>query len=260
MLAGTRKRRRTWIGVGVVAVVAFIASACVTNAGEFTLTVKPGTDLTLTDTNGNPTLPTGYGIAACVDGLDNDLDGMTDFGSDAQCDSSVDGNERIDGVQTYVPVRLPIDVDAAGNLTIDPAELTSQQVEICYDSGSGIWCLGITLTGSGSPHGGTINTETGSISLPLALVLDVDALVGFPGLSGSCSFGPINATYVADSYNTTTGATELVSNNNPLGAVTNCGSTYNSLFNSLLALPGQVDGLIKATILNASGNPIAFSS
>jgi hypothetical protein len=239
---------------------AMLASACVTNPGPFTIRVTPGAEVFLKDdVGGNITREFTYDDPACSDGSDNDLDGLTDFGSDSQCDAANDTNERVDGVQSFTAPSLPIEIDEAGEITTDPTDLVFPQTEVCIDLGSsgGVSCMGLTVRGTGGPQTGNVNSETEELTLNLPLTIDLDALVGFPGLGANCAIGPINGSYVANDYNTTTGATTFFVLDVPVPAASNCGTNYNTLINGWGGLPGAADIIITCTILNPNGDPIA---
>lgn len=233
---------------------------CISNPGEFTITVLPGSLTLMTDASGTPTLALQHGSPACDDQVDNDIDDLSDFGNDPDCASAVDANERLSGLQAYTPTVIPIDIDGAGAITGDPTELVNQQSELCiYLGGSaGVWCLGVTLVGFGSSQTGTFNGSTNEITINLPLTMKLVGLVGFSGLPSTCEISPIDATFVGDDYNTTTGETTLRAIDVDVPAATGCGS-YDGAINGHAALPGEADIILNTTILDGSGNPIAVS-
>jgi hypothetical protein len=242
--------RRRLVGIGAVLGV-FAFSACVSNPGEFTIGGQPGSTLTLTGDGITSSFP--LGTPACADGRDDDVDGLTDFGSDPQCDSAQDANERIDGVQAFVQGSWPVDIDANGVITADPADFSYQQRESCVAVGSEVWCLGVTFRGTGAVQTGSITTT--SVTIPASTVVELDAIVGFPGLPANCQIGPTSGTLSASSYNATTGETTLVMNDVSVAAVTTCGD-YNAPINANLGLPGESDSTLVAKILNDEGEPV----
>jgi hypothetical protein len=264
-MAGARNKRasRSIFGLVVPSALVLVLAACITNPGEFTLTMLEGSTFTLTDLSGNPTIVTTLSdTPSCGDAIDNDLDGLTDYPGDPACASSDDDNERLSGLQSLPgSVATMIEIDAAGGVSGDPSDFEIPQRERCIDTGeSGVWCLGITVHGVGSTQTGTVNTTTHEITLALPLAIELDALTGFPGLDLSCHIGPIDTTLVADDYNTTTGAATLEVADAPVPAVSGCGGGYDDLFNLALSLPGHADVVALTTILDADGGPIVFDS
>lgn len=252
------KRWRLGLSLGAVALL--VAACGISNPGTFTTTVLPGSALVLTDGSGTPTAEFTVGVAACSDGRDNDLDGRIDAGTDNQCDDPADANERLDGVQGYEPPVWAMDVDAAGAITLDPASIDFQQIEDCLNTGLAIWCMGITIVGTGPVQTGTISPADGTIELPLSVRVEIDGIVGFPGLSASCAVGPINGTLDATDYDKTTGDATLTVADMPVPAVSGCGSSglinYDAIINSSLSLPGQADVTFATRTLDASGAPV----
>jgi hypothetical protein len=150
--------------------------------------------------------------------------------------------------ESIAPPVLEFTPGPGGSITTDPTSFVSVVNEVCVDDGGPDDCIGLTLRGTGSPAAGSINTTTGEVSIPLQVVVDVDAIVGFPGLSSSCQIGPIDATFEGDDLNTSTGEVTLTVADIELDEVTTCGD-YDDLFNSVLQLPGshvdaEVVGLI----------------
>jgi hypothetical protein len=254
------RARRLVSAAGVVGVVSLLVAACVANAGMFTLGIHNGSTVALRNAEGEPTLSFAYSdTKACADGIDNDVDARID-GSDPQCDSSTDNNERLDGVQTAEPPDLPMEIKATGEMLFDPADLVFPVAEVCVDLGllGGVVCVGATLRGTGEPQVGNIDTGTRQITLTLPLVVDLDALVGLPGFGANCAIGPFEVDFVGSGYDTATGEATLVADDVPVAAVGNCGSTYNGFINDLAGLPGTADISWNTTILNGDGDPIAF--
>jgi hypothetical protein len=254
-----RKRWKLAVPLGAVALL--LASCGVSNPGTFTTTVQSGSSLVLTDAGGTPTLQFAVGVAPCSDGRDNDLDTRVDSGSDAQCDSPNDANERVDGVQAYASPTWVMDVDSGGALTVNPASVAFQQVEECINVVIGIWCMGITIVGTGAPLTGTITPGEGTIELGFRVNVEIDGITGFPGLSADCRIGPIAGTLNATDYDKTTGTATLAVADMPVPAVSGCGSSgllnYDQLINDALSLPGQADVNFLTRTLDAGGNPIS---
>lgn len=252
------KRWRLGLPLGAIALV--VAACGVSNPGTFTTTVLSGSSLVLTDAGGTPTAQFPVGVASCSDGRDNDIDGAIDSGADPQCDSATDANERLDGVQAYESPRWTMDVDSAGAITLDPAAIDFQQIEECINVIIGNWCMGITIVGTGPTLVGKISPADGTIELPLQLKVDVDGIVGFPGLTSTCAVGPISGTLTATDYDKTTGDATLSVADMPVPAVSGCGSSglinYDSLINSSLSLPGQADVTFETRTLDSAGKPV----
>lgn len=252
------KRWRLGLPLGAIAL--FVAACGIPNPGTFTTTVLSGSSLVLTNAAGTPTAQFAVGVAACSDGRDNDIDGLTDSGPDPQCDSTADANERIDGVQAYESPSWTMDVASAGIITLDPAAIDFQQIEECINVVLGNWCMGITIVGTGPLLSGKISPADGTIELPLQMKVEVDGIVGFPGLSPTCSVGPISGTLTATDYDKTTGDATLSVADMPVPAVSGCGSSgifnYDSLINSSLSLPGQADVTFETRTLDANGKPV----
>jgi hypothetical protein len=252
--------KRWRLGLPLGAVVLFVAACGVSNPGTFTTTVLPGSSLVLTDAGGTPTAQFGVGVASCSDGRDNDLDGQIDTGADAQCDSPTDANERVNGVQAYTPPTWTMDVDSGGAITVAPASIHFQQIEECINVVIGIWCMGITIVGTGPTLAGTISPANGTIDLAFRVNVEIDGITGFPGLSANCAVGPISGTLAATDYDKTTGEATLTVADMPVPAVSGCGSSgllnYDTLINDALALPGQADVTFTTRTLDGSGNPV----
>lgn len=249
---GQHRRGFKYLLLGAILV---LFAACVSNPGEFIIEGQAGSELTLVG-DGVTTVGS-LGVAACDDDVDNDLDGFTDSGSDSECDSTADANERIDGVQPFVAGTWPVNVAASGEVTADPTDLDFLGRELCINVGSEVWCLTNTAVGVGSPQVGSISSS--SVTIPMSIVIELDAAVGFPGLDSGCHIGPIEFTLTGNSYDTTTGETTISATGAEVPETTSCGS-YNGAFNSGLGLPGTSNMTINATILNGTGNPIQFDS
>lgn len=261
LAVGRKSVLRAVAVIGAMSIV--LLTGCITNAGAFTLTVLDGSTFTVTDLSGNPTSAFVLSSTAkCNDGIDNDVDGQIDYGADPECDSASDMSERVDGVQSPPgPVSVSIDIDAAGSITADPSDFVMPQDETCVNTGtSGVWCMGVTLHGTGGVQTGSIDSESQQITLPMPMVIELDALAGFPGLDSDCHIGPINSILVADNYNLTTGEAGLAVADSAVPAISGCGGDYDTLLNSFLSLPGQADIDVLTTILNGDGDPITFSS
>jgi hypothetical protein len=255
------KRKRWKLGVPVGAAMLLLAACGVSNPGTFTTTVLGGSSLTLTDAGGTPTLQFAVGVAACSDGRDNDIDSRIDSGSDPQCDSADDANERLDGVQAYEQPTWVMEVDSGGAITVDPASVDFQQLEECINVIIGIWCMGITIAGTGDPLTGTISPADGTIELGFRVNVEIDGITGFPGLSPDCAIGPIAGTLEATDYDEATGEATLAVADMPVPAVSGCGSSgllnYDTLINDALSLPGQADLNFLTHTLDAGGNPVS---
>jgi hypothetical protein len=170
-IVGQARRRARRIGPGLAVVAALgLAASCVTNPGEFTATAGPGSFIELLDEAGQPN-PESFldiGSPACHDGADNDLDGRADTGADPQCDSASDANERLDGVQAYVPTTLPFQVESDGHFTVQPTDLEILPVEHCVPgTGGEVWCLAVTLRGAGGERQGSINGTHVELPIPI---------------------------------------------------------------------------------------------
>lgn len=255
------KRWKAGLPLAGLAAVALLASACgVSNPGTFTTTVRSGSSLQLTDDAGTPTIAFSVGVAPCSDGRDNDLDSRIDTAGDAQCDSPTDANERLDGVQAYQAPRWQMAVDSGGAITLDPATIVFQPLEECINVVIGIWCMNVTIVGSGAPLTGTIKPADGTIELGFRANVEIDGVTGFPGLSANCRVGPINGTLNATDYDKATGQATLTVADMAVPAVSGCGSSgllnYDTLINDSLSLPGQADVTFLTTTLDAAGNPV----
>lgn len=250
-----------WTRAVPLAGIVLVVGACgISNPGDFTTTVLTGSSLVLTNAAGTPTAQFDVGVAQCSDGRDNDVDGRTDTGSDPQCDSPTDANERVDGVQAYESPTWVMNVDAEGAITSDPASIDFQQIEECFSTGLAVWCMGITIVGTGPTLTGTISPADGTLELELRVNVEVDGIVGFPGLSPSCQVGPISGTLTSTDYDKTTGDATLTVADMAVPAVSGCGSSglinYDSLINSTLSLPGQADVTFETRSLDGSGKPV----
>ncbi|MGH9228882.1 MAG: hypothetical protein ACRD07_09160 [Acidimicrobiales bacterium] len=240
------------------------ASADVSNPGTFEATILDGSTIALTAETFE------VGTSACEDGKDNDFDGNTDHSSvsadpDAECDSVDDANERLDGVQTNPDATITFDVDADGDITLDPADIVFPETELCTDLGFDVWCLGATIVGSGSsafsgfidPDGPSGVTGTGTISLPVVIQVDLRDTDGFPNFNDDCFIGPISMTLTSNDYNHTTGTATLSASSVDVPAVTmDCGSfivDYNDAINDRLQLP---DTEVAVTLLTDVDPPI----
>jgi hypothetical protein len=243
--------------MGGAAVIGLTALAgCVDNPGPFTITGHPGSFLDLEDGSGNQTIVFDVGSPQCDDGLDNDLDGVAD-GGDAQCTSGSDANERLAGGQPYTAGAIPVDIDAAGTMTYDSEDLVFQQREYCLPvSETEVWCIGATIRGVGTGQTGSI--ESGSLQLPAPTRIDLDAVVGFPGLGANCHIGTINAVMSGDSYDLTTGESQLVANDIAVPTASDCGD-WTAAIDAFMGLPTVGNATLEVTILNGSGQPVQLS-
>lgn len=142
--------RRSATAIFSIAIV--MTAGCITNPGDFTLTVLDGSSLTVSNTSGDPIL-TVLLEPPCGDGADNDLDEAADYPADADCASAGDANERLSGSQAWDSPTIVLAIDAAGVITVDPADISFPQTEICPIRYNGSpWCLGETLIGTGTPQ------------------------------------------------------------------------------------------------------------
>jgi hypothetical protein len=253
-----RKRWKLGLPLGAAAVL-LIAACGVSNPGTFTTTVQTGSSLVLTDAAGTPTIQFPVGTAPCRDGRDNDLDNQIDA-ADPQCDSATDANERVDGVQAYQGPTWVMNIDSGGALTVAPSSVHFQQLEECINVVIGIWCMGITIVGTGADLTGTIKPADGTIDLGFRVNVEIDGITGFPGLSANCRVGPINGTLNATNYDKATGTATLAVADMPVPAVSGCGSSgllnYDQLINDALSLPGQADVSFTTRTLDAAGQPV----
>jgi hypothetical protein len=243
--------RRAGLGTAALGLSVLMAS-CISNPGPFTVTALTGSQLTLSS-GGSTTQVFRVGTPACADGVDNDLDGSTD-GVDAQCDSTSDANERINGVQAFVAPTIPVDINAAGQISFDPTELSFQAQEVCIATTA---CVAATVKGTGSEGSGTIDPETGAMSMSFTAQIDLDNAVGFGTLPADCHVGPAVTSLVATDYSETDGKSTLVKDDVAVAAVTSCGD-LNSGINSVLGLPGELDVVLNSQTLNASNDPPRF--
>ena len=255
--AGRPRRRTRRIGPGLAVVAAVgLAASCVTNPGEFTATIGPGSFIELVDEAGQPN-PESFldiGNPACNDGADNDLDGAVDTGADPQCDSAGDANERLDGVQAYVPTTLPFQVEPDGHFTVQPTDLEILPVEHCVPGTAGeVWCLAVTLRGAGPERQGSINGS--HVELPIPITLKFDAVVGFPGFDPACASDYIDAPFSGDNYDEATGQVTVRVENQRVLALTNCGD-WTEVLNQVLGLPTVGQSTLELTLLDADGDPI----
>jgi hypothetical protein len=254
--------RRWWkLGLPLGAVVLFVAACGVSNPGTFTTSVLSGSSLVLTDAGGTPTIQFPVGTAPCSDGRDNDLDNQIDAGADPQCDSPTDANERVDGVQAYQGPTWVMNVDSGGAITVAPSSIHFQQLEECINVVIGIWCMGITIVGTGADLTGTVTPSDRTMSLEFRVNVEIDGITGFPGLSPNCRIGPIAGTLRATDYDKATGNATLSVADMAVPAVSGCGSSgllnYDQLINDALSLPGQADVTFATRTLDAGGKPIS---
>lgn len=231
-------------------------AGCVGNPGPFTITGQSGSFLDLEDAGGNQSFVFDVGSPQCGDGVDNDVDGLTD-GADGGCTSTSDANERLAGGQPYADGALPVTIDGAGAMTYDAEDLVFQQREYCIAlNANSTVCLGYTVHGVGTGQSGSI--QTNSVQLPSPITIDLVAVQGFPGLGENCHIGVIDAVLSGDSYNLTTGETQLVANDVSVPAATDCGD-WTNVINSGLGLPSVGNANLEVTILNGSGQPVQVS-
>jgi hypothetical protein len=251
-----RRTRLGTMGVGAAAVaVVALTGGCVTNAGSFTATMRPNSFLEVLDLNGvpNPHSHLDIGTPACGDGIDDDLDGVTD-GADAQCDAANDHNERLNGVQAFVAPTLPFEVESDGHFHVQPTGFLAQPVERCMPAtGGAVWCVAVTMKGSGGERQGSVNGTR--VRLPLPATLKINAVTGFPGIDPLCETDYINGPYAGEGYDEATGnITEQVAHET-WPALTNCGP-YNDMLDTFLGLPAESQSTLNWTLKNASGETI----
>jgi hypothetical protein len=240
--------------VGVLVVLAQPAWG-VTNPGAFATTVQAGSSLTLASG-----AVFGIGTPACADGSDNDTDTLIDA-ADPECDATNDNNERVNGVQAYVQPRVNTTINAAGTINLAVAGYVFPASEICVNI-LGVQCLNATIAGDGAtvgninPEGPTPAAGDGTITLPVDLRVELDAVTGFIGLPGNCRILPATATLTSNNYNKTNGNATLanaVAVSVP--AVTSCG-IYNALINGALGLPTTAVATLITQTRNAGGLPV----
>jgi hypothetical protein len=253
---GMQRRVARVVGCAAVAGgLMLVAASCVTNSGTFIATAGPGSYLEVVDTDGNPN-PQSYldiGNIACDDGVDNDLDGAVDS-ADGQCDGDHDANERLAGFQKRIPTTVPFEVEPSGHISIDPKKLSIQPVEHCVPgTGGTVWCLAVTLHGSGPALDGKIQGR--HVELPIPITIKFDALSGFPGLDPACETGHITAPFTGDDYDEATGRVTLHVEGQVVPRLTNCGDWTEGL-NAVLGLPALGRSTLVGTFLDEHGHPI----
>lgn len=253
---------RTWGGRGAALLAAGLVAGCLAtpaNPGPFTATALPGSHIALVDETG-ATIPASYvdfGRPACADGRDNDVDGVADLG-DAGCVNAEDANERLPGLQAYVPSTLPVTVNPSGVIVVDPTALVVQQREYCFDAGTGApWCTGITLQGSGPVRRGMIETDS-TLTLPVPITIAMETVSGFPsGYGDGCVIPHIDAVLVG-SYDEQTGTAELHMSGVPVERAPDCGVWTDSV-NAALGLPANGGATLVVRLLDAAGEPLRLA-
>jgi hypothetical protein len=240
--------------LGVLLVLAQPASASVSNSGAFSSTVLAGSSLTLASG-----AVFDIGTPACSDGDDNDTDGLIDA-ADPQC-SGTDANERLAGNQAYVQPKVNTSINASGVINLAIAGYVFPPGEVCVNF-LGLNCLNATIAGDGAtvgsinPEGPTAAAADGTISLPVDLRVELDAVVGFAGLPANCRVLPGTATLTSANYNKTNGNATLA---NAVAVsvpgVTSCG-IYNALINGALGLPTTAVATLNTQTRNAAGQPV----
>lgn len=250
-----RVPKRAALAAGFVITMGLLA-ACVGNPGSFTITMQEGSQFVIEEDDGtSPRYILDIGTPACAEGTDNDLDGLVDT-ADPECDSATDNSERVNGVQAYTESTQPVQVAADGTMTYNPANMTAAPREQCFEVGSELWCLQLTLAGvSGSKTG---SVGAGGLTLPTSLEVQIDAATGFAGLGADCEIGPIEAGFVADSYNETTGESQYLETDASVPAATGCGD-WTGVINDYLGLPATGNAVLETTILNSNGQPVDVS-
>lgn len=238
--------------VGLLAI-----TSCIDNPGTFTMSIDSGSRMEVLDAEGNVTFTLDIGQPACADDQDNDLDGHVDSGSDPECDSPADANERLDGLQTATASSVPLEIDAAGVVTVDATALEVQQREVCPVTIEGVpWCLGVTVVGVGTPQTGSIDAS--GLSVPWNVQLEIEAVTGFADLGTSCVIGPISTVLEGDIYDTVTGEAPIEAAGATLPAAAGCGPWTDGI-NAFLGLPATGTASLDTTILDADGNPVSVS-
>lgn len=232
------------------------ALAGVSNPGPFTTTILDGSSLSL---SGGDSFS--IGTPACDDGVDNDLTEGIDT-IDPDCTDATDDNERVAGTQPFVAPTVDIDVDAAGVITFDPADLDFPPGELCTDPGFGVWCLSTEITGSGSVVTGSIDPALGTVSLPLTVTVELAAVQGFSGFNNACFVGPVSGTLTASNYDDGNGQATLAASGLTVPAITvDCGDfigivEYNTAINTELGLPGTAAVSLLTETLNGADQPV----
>jgi hypothetical protein len=252
----------TWGGRGAALLAAGLVAGCLAtpaNPGPFTGTAQPGSYIALVDEAG-ATIPASYvdfGRPACADGRDNDADAVADLG-DTGCVDADDANERLPGLQAYVPSTLPMTVNPSGVIVVEPTDLVVQQREYCFDAGTGTpWCTGITLRGSGPTRRGTIETDS-TLTLPVPITIAMEAVSGFPsGFGDDCVIPHIESVLVG-SYDEQTGTAELHMSGVPVEQAPDCG-TWTASVNAALGLPTTGGSTLVVTLLDPAGEPLQLA-
>lgn len=155
------------------------------DVGPFNVDVQPGSSITLQ--------PSGrtfaFGIGACVDGEDNDLDGLTDFGEDDGCVADTDRSERSDNDEPYAAPRLNPSIDENGVTTLEPAGVQFQEGEVAVEVDGTIYTIGVTIEGAATVPG-SLDPAAGFASQNLSLRLRFRGIenITFPA---TCAIGPI---------------------------------------------------------------------
>ena len=243
--------------VGVLVVLAQPASAAgVSNPGAFATTVQAGSSLTLASG-----AVFDIGTPACSDGDDNDTDTLVDFPADPECDAANDNNERVNNVQAYVQPKVNTTIGGTGTINLAVAGYAFPASEVCINF-LGVQCLTATIAGDGAtvgtadPEGPTAAAADGTISLPVDLRVELDAVTGFVGLPANCRVLPATATLTANNYDKTNGNATLA-NAVPVTvpAVTSCG-VYNALINGALGLPSTAVATLVTQTRNAANQPV----
>lgn len=247
------RRSPRWLGPGLGALAMLGLTSCIANPGPFTITMHPGSELSLEMPDGTTSYILDIGRPACGDGVDSDADGFVDT-TDPDCTSTADASERLSGAQAFVAATQPVNIDAEGVMTYDPTDMVVPQGEKCLDFGAeGVWCLGLTVKGIGPDRTGSVSA--GVVTLPTTVKIELDALTGWPGIGTDCEIGPIETAFVAASYDQVTGETHMDVTDSSVAAVTDCGD-WNAAINAYLGLPTLGNAVLEATILDADGNPV----
>ncbi|MCZ7535481.1 MAG: hypothetical protein M5T61_05720 [Acidimicrobiia bacterium] len=149
------------------------------------------------------------GLPECIDGTDGEylapftpgLDGAVDWPADPDCDNILDGDERVAGNQSAVPVTMSGVVDDVSG-TISGVTVAFADSTLAIDGGPGVGPVGVknsvSQTGSGS---GSYVPATGAIDLggSLDLTFNIEMCIpafgctaaAFPGgLSGTGGSAP----------------------------------------------------------------------
>jgi hypothetical protein len=231
--------------VALVGLFGLALTACeLANPGEFELTGEESSSFVFEHEGGWPLLERSA-VPACADEIDNDNDGFADYSADAECTNVDDDSERLSGTQTSETPVVPMTLDTQSSL--DPAEATLPKLEYCVGTANCLLFEVEGLAGAQVPY--AVNYQ---LYVDFPFEIHITASAGFPGFPTGCKIGPIDATLHLDSYQID-GQTVLSAIDAEVPEVTDCGSTWNSLLNSALYLPGSTATLtVEGLLLNSS--------